>query len=307
MLSAPEVRTLTSKLTRAYLPVEKRALAVLIADARRNNCASCELSVPEIAYRAAVSERMVQSATRKLSGATFGLIEIEYRRIARDMNETNIYRLAVACFGDRLPFSRTPEGTCRRAQPSRAQRGAKKRGVNYSPSNIDTPTPTGGNLRKRSRECRKRTATGLSRDRSGPPAQVLEVVRPRTAPIPNISPDDAGLIKRALAVIRPDRALPDDPTDIVRAVDRLRLEYIPGFDEGAWPMLAARHGTRAYLAVVETLLMASVRAGTDRVIQSLPAYLGGILWKPREQVNPAHTVSEIIRLYADRLEPRRAA
>ena len=318
MLSAPEVRALTSKLTRAYLPVEiginaeitpaeKRVLAVLIADARRNGCAASELSVPEIAYRAAVSERMVQSATRKLSGATFGLIDIEYRRIACDMNETNVYRLAVACFGDRLPYSGTPDDTRRRAPAARIQRGAKKRGVNYSSSNINTPTPTGVAVRKRSRGCRKRTATGLSRDRSGPPAQVLEVARPRTAPIPNISPDDAGLIKRALAVIRPDRALPDDPADIVRAVDRLRLEYIPGFDEGAWPMLVARHGTRAYLAVVETLLMASVRAGTDRVIHSLAGYLGGILWKPRDQMNPANTVSEIIRLYANQLEPRRAA
>ena len=132
-------------------------------------------------------------------------------------------------------------------------------------------------------------------------------MRPRSAPVPNISPDDAGLLKRALAVIRPDRALPDDPADLVRAIDRLRLDCIAGFDESAWPMLAARHGTRAYMAVVETLLMASVRAGTDRVIHSLPAYLGGILWKPRGKVNPAHTVSEIIRLYADRIEPRQAA
>ena len=63
---------------------------------------------------------------------------------------------------------------------------------------------------------------------------------------------------------------------------------------------------KAYLAVVETLLMASVRAGTGRAIHSLAGYLGGILWKPVE-INPGHTVREIVRLYGGEIEPRRAA
>ena len=113
-------------------------------------------------------------------------------------------------------------------------------------------------------------------------------------------------MKQAIAVIGDEKELPDTPHDIIEAVERLRLKYISAFDHSAWPLLVKRHGVNAYLAVLETLLMASVRAGTKRVIHSLPAYLGGILWK-KQPINPKHSVSEIIRLYANSIEPRKAA
>ncbi|MEQ8664886.1 MAG: hypothetical protein RIC16_04095 [Rhodospirillales bacterium] len=319
-LSPTDARNLTHELAGWYLatevaadrrltPGDVRVLAIMVRAANKAGGRHTDIAVKTIANRAAVSDRQVQLTVTKLSQHPFNLVRRTFRPLRPGMNDTNVYEIAARCFRGGAEVKRSAsQETASPASDAAPARGEKLCGVKNKPIlDIYTSTPTRPAVRKRSTGCRKRTATGSCRDRSGPPDPVFEVARPRTAPIPNISPDDAGLIKRALAVIRPDRALPDDPVEIVRAVDRLRLEYIPGFDESAWPMLAARHGTRAYLAVVETLLMASVRAGTDRVIQSLPAYLGGILWKPRGQVNPGHTVSEILRLYADQLEPRRAA
>jgi len=144
------------------------------------------------------------------------------------------------------------------------------------------------------------------KDRPALPATLSENARPSTPPIPNIPIDTAELMKQAMAIIRPDWEIPDDPVDLVRATDRLRNQYITNFDDSAWPMLVRRHGPKAYLAVIETLLMASVRAGTERVIRSLSGYLGGILWK-RGPIDPEHTITEIIRLYGDMIEPRKAA
>ena len=304
---------------RRLTPGDVRVLAVLVIGARKAGSSVTDMSVPEIANRAAVSHRQVQLTTDKLGEVPFSLVRRSFRVLRPGMNDTNVYELAAGCFtrpaakvhtpsrADHQPRRQTSSRSIGQQDRAVSARGGEKLfGVKNLTSNKHTPTPTEDGKTEQREGCRKRQTEPSRKPSPRLPVTVSEAARPKVAPIPNISLDTAALMQRALAIVRPDRKPPDDPVDLVQAVDRLRHDYMPTFDETAWPLLVRRHGVKAYLAVIETLLMASVRAGTDRVIHSLPGYLGGILWK-REPINPGHTISEIIRLYGDLIEPRRAA
>ena len=121
----------------------------------------------------------------------------------------------------------------------------------------------------------------------------------RKQPPVRLNETQASIAKRALALLEAGKRPPDASAEIVETIERLRTRELYAFDEDAWPVVLRKQGANAYLAVVETLLMARVRAGTDRVIASPAAYLGGIVWKTPDKINPAHTIQEIVQNYAE--------
>ena len=313
-MSASETRNRTYELARSLpvviaadrrlTPGDVRVLAVLVDAARYNSARITDISVPEIASTANLSVRQVQFTVKKLSKLPFNLVRRTYRKLRPGMNDTNVYQLSEACFADDREasedeISQRPKERHSPKCSGRAARGEEKCGVKVSISDRYPATSTGSAGRRRSGGCRKDgPAEGSLRTRhSAPPVRIDGIARPRTALIPNFDPDDAGLIKRACAIIRPDLCPPDNPGEIVVFVDFLRRKYIPNFDEQAWPMLVARHGARAYLAVIEVLLMAGARAGTDRSINAFDRYLGGIVWKPKGRIDPAQSVAKLMANY----------
>ena len=75
--------------------------------------------------------------------------------------------------------------------------------------------------------------------------------------------------------------------------ETLLKSQMTGFHRTAWAAARARHGPRAALAVIETALMARIRAGTDDPIRSAPAYLGGILRRRPQDCRPEITLQRL--------------
>ncbi|MCP4701073.1 MAG: hypothetical protein GY862_30100 [Gammaproteobacteria bacterium] len=143
---------------------------------------------------------------------------------------------------------------------------------------------------------------GPLKEAAAKPLKAEEIKPLPPAPPPDQSTDtledQVSLAKRALSEILPGMEVPDAKADIIREINRLRTERIPSFSESAWRVVTSRHGFKAHLAVLETQLMAEIKADTDP-INSLPGYLGGILWKPPGDgvghPNPASTLRDILK------------
>ena len=106
----------------------------------------------------------------------------------------------------------------------------------------------------------------------------------------------AGIVARLAAGAVAELDLEDsggEPGRLWRIADRLLSEQIRGFDGTVWTAARARHGPRAALAVIETALVARIRAGTDDPIRSASAYLGGILRRGPAECRPEITLARL--------------
>ncbi len=303
MLNATETKELTNRLARC-LPYSIRAdrrisagmlryLAVLKYLSRGSN--ETDRSVPEIANRAACSERSVQNYT--LLADKYGLIHCEKRPKSPRWNDTNIYTLM--------------------GEMRNASGGAKKDGVKNLKHRYISSTSTQEDRIKdvgSRRFAKSRLRENFSQP--GKPKPLKEVAaKPfkseKIKPLPPAPPpdqstdtleDQVSLAKRALSEILPGMEVPDTKDEIIHEIERLRSERIPSFSESAWRVVTRRHGFKAHLAVLETQLMAEIKADTDP-INSLPGYLGGILWKPPGDgpghPNPASTLRDIMATRAE--------
>ncbi len=299
-MSATDTRDLTQDLATRHLspaiggdrrltPSDVRVLAILVMDATKSGSRVTDMSVPEIANRAAVSHRQVQLSAQKLGKTPFHLVERTHRPLRPGMNDTNIYRIDVLCFARRA--CRSEE---KKSKSSPRRRGEKNSGVKNNKLDYISSTSTNTQTKKKN-GCRKSGLPGVvvaksRQDREQPV---------RKQPPVRLNETQASIAKRALAILEAGKSPPDASTEIVETIERLRSKELYAFNEDAWPVVLRRQGANAYLAVVETLLMARVRAGTDRVIASPAAYLGGIVWKAPDKVNPAHTIQEIVQNYAE--------
>ena len=116
-LLAAEATDLTHKLSQMYLPTEIaadrrmtpgdiRVLAILVRAARIGGGSATDISVPEIANRAAVSDRQVQLTADKLGKQPFDLVQRTFRRLRPGMNDTNVYELATECMARKSDAAR---------------------------------------------------------------------------------------------------------------------------------------------------------------------------------------------------------
>lgn len=94
-----------------------------------------------------------------------------------------------------------------------------------------------------------------------------------------------------------------DRAAVTRAVTRLRRAHLPDFDEAEWARLRAVHGRRADLAVLEVILLGTVREGTigpgrpasqHRKIRHPERYLFGILARRRSACRPEVTLGRLL-------------
>lgn len=312
-LSADETRALTQQLATRYLSIQVagnreltsgdvRVLAILVRAARRAHGLVTDISVPEIANRAAVSHRQVQLTVKKLGAHPFNLVRRQYRKLRPGMNDTNVYLIDANCFSKgHNPAASSDELSP--ARPRRAQ-GEKNCEVKKAISDRYTSTSTSDAKNEQSSDrkvgCRKKMSPT---DKSEKPSHIdnpsPELTRPRYRPLPNINPDDEALLRSAIDILRPDLILPRSGQGVVELVEHLLEKYIPSFDFEIWPTYVRKHGTRAYLAVVETLLVSCARAAGEHPIYSMAGYLGGILRK--QQPNPAHTIATLDAKYGDAL------
>ncbi len=129
-MSATDTRELTQKLATRYLspaiggdrrltPSDARVLAILVMDAAKGGSRVTDMSVPEIANRAAVSHRQVQLSVQKLGEAPFRLVECTHRPIRPGFNDTNIYRIVASCFAKqpgRKGSEKNKSSWCRRGE-----------------------------------------------------------------------------------------------------------------------------------------------------------------------------------------------
>ncbi len=301
LLSRKDTADLTTKLSSMYLSPEVRddrsltnsdlrILAILVMGARRSGTLFNEMSVPEIANRAAVSHRQVQLTVNKVSSDIYGFLDRTMRPVRSCMNDTNVYKLAEKCF--RLPLE---EKVAEKRENLGAPLGEKQFGVNNKPSRFIKNTSTETTSKKvgcrKSRPFRNR----LGEISSYPPQ------RPKLPlPVPKVSftEGQAILAKRALALLKPRTPPPDDLEVMITMIERLRVEKISAFDDGWWPHCVRRHGANAYLAVVQTELFAHVRADCENFIHTKAGYLGGILKKKPEEANPAHSINEIVQHFS---------
>ena len=255
-------------------------------------------TVAEIANRAALSRRSVQEFTKKAE--TLGLIHCERRRKTARFNFPNTYTL----LGDLRKKEAFPGG-------------AEKLGVIKTLNLVNNSTSTQDDrIKDVGKRCFAKSRNGENPSQASntvalrekpQKASRAEENKPRPpAPLPDETGDtleeQVSLAKRALSEILPGIKAPDTREDIIREVDRLRAKRIPSFSDSAWRVVTSRHGFKAHLAVLETQLMAVIKADTDP-IRSLPKYLGGILWKPAGDgpghPNPASTLRDILATRAE--------
>lgn len=282
--------------------------AVLYYLACQSGSPAVDPSLRELINRSYFSRRAVHDGLHQLR--EFGYLEIEERkRPDSPVNDTNLY---VLC-GALKPAGPSQGRTVRRAPAAaKADRGGAKKGVvRKTPSGGITHTSTIEPSPPSSKGCRnRRFASGVGQSRRGS----TDRVSPRPVPIPRLNgadPSEVSLAKRAILSLSQTcshvTATSEDLDDfdgIIAFVERLRTEKISRFSESWWPHCVRRHRFKAYLAVVEVLLMAEVKD-----IGSLSGYLGGILRKPSGEgedcAHPDITLQRTLESRGEWLDSRR--
>lgn len=218
------------------------------------------------------SRRTVREAIRALESR--GLVLVIRRRRTPRFDETNIYVLAHPALVEA-------------AEKRAAKRFQRRTGGVLSDPGICRSTSPPEKITKRAPRARKsarcRDLQGVNR-RTPAPAVQTETDHGAKAgpPEPGLA---ANAIQRLLrrVVSNPD-ALAD--TDYWRIADMLLSTELAKFDRNAWKFARFRHGNRAALAVIETVLVTRYRARKADRIRSPVAYLGGILKRPPEECLP---------------------
>ena len=265
---------------------EAAVLALLCRHAWAASAATVAPSVPALAGELECSERTVQLAARVLAGR--GLIAVTERPVRRGHNLSNLYRIT----GPRLlaAFAR-PSRRRRERQGETARQGETDLTQDSEPIPKDSSPYSHRITSNTTAQCK--------------PAQQTDQPRPDTGANPKRRyrlPDKGAhheLSANALHQIAPQLAAQaqasTEPGAIWDAWTRLRDEKIRGFNPTLWNRAVAVHGTRAYLAVAETLL--KTQAGQ---ITHPAGYLWGILKRGivrgscRQDCQPETSVAEIL-------------
>lgn len=222
------------------------------------------------------SRRTVREAIKAVESR--GLVFVIRRCLTPRFDETNVYVLAHPALVEA-------------AEKRAAKRPQRRTGGVLSDPGVCRATPPPEKVTKRAPRAREsarcRVLQGVNRRTPAPtPAPAVQTDTGHGA---KARPPEPGLpantIQRLLrcVVSNPD-ALAD--TDYWRIAESLLATELAKFDRKTWTFARFRHGNRAALAVIETVLVTRYRARNADRIRSPVAYLGGILKRPPEECLP---------------------
>ena len=228
------------------------------------------------------SRRTVREAVKVIERQ--GAVGVIRRRRNQRFCEVNVYVLAHPVL---------VEAAEKRAE-KRAARRADSNRVLSPPGNCKASTAA----RQNTNRARKAAACrDLQRERK--PAATpnsLPSVKPSAKNRTTASPREPGLAAEVIqALILRLVRNPETVTDVDhwRLAESLLATDLVKFDRRIWRYARFHHGNRAALAVIETVLVARHRAGTADRVRSLPAYLGGILRRERQDCRPEVTLERL--------------
>ena len=230
----------------------------------------------------AASRRTVREAVKEIERQ--GAVRVIRRRLNPRFCEVNVYVLAHPVLVESAE-NRAEKRAARRADSNRVLLPPGKCNRHPAAEKSTTRARVAAACRGLQRE-RKPAATPNSLPSVQPDARNRTDASPRE---PGLTADAMQMLLRRLA------RNPDTVTDVDhwRLAENLLATKLAKFDRRIWCHARFRHGNRAALAVIETVLITQHRAGTADRIRSPAAYLGGILKCPPGECLPGECLPEI--------------
>lgn len=231
------------------------------------------VSLPEITNRLKLSRSTVIRAHELLESE--GLLKVNRRRLAADMNDTNTYQL-----GDELMKGR----------------GSNLGGVRGVTPKVESIIPIYSTTSQTSEIYGNHgvLADGLTPDLSEHVYNVSnstpsseKSIDDVTIPPPTIS--ELSLLREINNVLDPEQPKDLSPNGLIQRAEELIAEEIPTLYINLWRVGWRRHGFKAVIAVFETILLTR----TDYVYKPY-GYLWGILRKPRGCIAPETSLSRFM-------------
>lgn len=228
------------------------------------------------------SRRTVREAIKALEAR--GLVRVIRRRRTRRFNETNVYVLTHRALVEAAE-QRAAKRTVRRVDSGRVLR---------DPGSCMGETPSRKTTKRARGAARCKGLQGGTSPTAAP--NPVPSVQPDTGNGAEARPREPGLppdtIQKLLQRLTSNSdALVD--TDLWRIAERLLATELSKFSRKEWKFARFRHGNRAALAVIETVLVTRHRARTAGRIRSPAAYLGAILKRPPGECLPEVTLRRL--------------
>lgn len=234
-----------------------------------------EISNQELAYGTGYKRRSIQLATAALHCA--GKALKQERRVSPTRSLPNRFTL--------------PENRRFYDNDRRRSQGRKKYAQN--PHKDSTPQVTSHHNAAASQQCNPfqgKKGGGARRPLPRRSAASTDAVR--------LSPSEVGSLVRGLRRLEEpeceDLAPTCPPERVKAAIEAVRRREFPAYPDGLWRHYLARHGSKAYFAVLETVGTHRgliPREGDRSALNDPAAYLSGILRKPGEECRPHDTVA----------------